>query len=389
MTAHTSTADRPLRIGVVANTSWYLFNFRSNLIRALRDDGHEVIAIGGDGQYGRQLRDGGIEHREVVFNGSGMHPLRELGTVLALRRVFARERLDQVLSYTPKGNIYSALAMLGKPGALVMNVSGLGAAFARNDLLAATVRVLYRVSLRRAEWVFFQNEDDLAQFKARKLVDATRVSRLPGSGVDLTRFRPFPVGEATAANACPLFLMVARLLWDKGVGEFAEAARLVRQQHPGARFRLLGALAPGHRGGVPEAVVRQWVSEGVLEYLGAVDDVRPYLTEATCVVLPSVYREGVPRTLLEAAASARPVITTDSVGCRDAVDDGVSGFLCRPRDAVDLARQMLRLLATPPALQREMGRAGRRKMEREFDETRVIEAYRQRVQAIKDRENAS
>jgi len=382
MTADAPAATRSLRIGVVANTSWYLLNFRSNLIQALRADGHTVLAIGGDGEYARQLAARDIEHRPIAFNGSGTQPLHELNTVLALRRTLAQERLDVVLSYTPKGNIYSALALFGQPGALVMNISGLGAAFARANVLAAVVRVLYRASLRRAAWVFFQNEDDLVQFRSRNLVGADRVSRLPGSGVDLVRFRPAVSGGDVGAG--PLFLMVARLLWDKGVGEFVEAARQVRRQHPRTRFRLLGALASDHRGGVPEAALRQWVAEDLVEYPGAVDDVRPHLAEATCVVLPSVYREGVPRSLLEAAASARPVIATDSVGCRDAVDDGISGFLCRPRDAADLARQMLRLLALPAALQRDMGLAGRMKMEREFDEARVIEAYRQRLLTIYD-----
>lgn len=382
MIAATPAARWPLRIGVVANTSWYLLNFRSNLIQALCADGHTVFAIGGDGEYARQLGTRGIEHRPVVFNGSGTQPLRELGTVLALRRVFAQERLDVVLSYTPKGNIYSALALCGRRSALLMNISGLGAAFARDSVLAAVVRVLYRASLRRAAWVFFQNEDDMAQFRAGNLVRADRVSRLPGSGVDLVRFQP--AASEGDAGAGPLFLMVARLLWDKGVGEFVEAARQVRQQYPQARFRLLGAPAPDHSGGVPEATLRQWVAERLIEYPGAVDDVRPHLAEATCVVLPSVYREGVPRSLLEAAAMARPVIAADSVGCREAVDNDISGFLCRPRDAADLARQMMRLLTLPPARQREMGLAGRIKMEREFDETRVIEAYRQRLLTIYD-----
>jgi glycosyltransferase involved in cell wall biosynthesis len=175
--------------------------------------------------------------------------------------------------------------------------------------------------------------------------------------------------------------MVARLLWAKGVGEFVEAARRVKAECPRSRFRLLGALASDHRDGVPEATVRQWVKEGAVEYPGVVEDVRPHLAQADCVVLPS-YREGMPRSLLEAAASALPVIAADSVGCRDSLDDGVTGFLCRPRDPEDLARQMLRLLAMPLDQRRRMGDAGRSKMEREFDEGRVIEAYRQRVNAI-------
>jgi glycosyltransferase involved in cell wall biosynthesis len=373
---------RALRIAVVANTSWYLYNFRLNLMRALAGDGHFLVAVGSDDDYAKRLRDEGIAQRAVTFSGSGTNPWRELRTLLALRRVFAKERIDVVFSYTPKGNIYSALALLGRPGSLAMNISGLGAAFARNDRLAMLVRGLYRISLHRAAWVFFQNEEDRSLFLERRLIDASRSSRLPGSGVDLTMFDPGLAHGAAAERGGPLFIMVARMLWDKGVGEFVEAARQVKLQHPSARFRMLGSLAADHRGGVPEATLRGWVDEGVVEYAGSVHNVRPQLEEADCVVLPSVYREGVPRSLLEAAAMARPVITTDSVGCRDTVDHEVTGFLCRPRDATDVARQMLRLLAMTPEARRCMGEAGRRKMEREFSESRVIEAYRQHIQEI-------
>lgn len=382
MSVSPETARRQLRIAVVANTSWYLYNFRLNLIRELCADGHVLITVGGDGEYATRLREEGIEHRDVVFNGSGTNPLHEMRTMVTLRRTFANERIDLVLSYTPKGNIYSALALQGRQGSLVMNVSGLGQAFARNDMLAMIVRGLYRVSLHRASWIFFQNEEDRSLFLAGGLIDAAQSSRVPGSGVDLAAFEPPTVDQSTDATDRPLFLMVARLLWDKGVGDFVEAARQVKVNHPTVRFRLLGSLVPNHRGGVPEATLRQWVDSGIVEYAGAVHDVRPQLAEADCVVLPSVYREGVPRSLLEAAAMAKPVITTDSVGCRDAVDDEVTGFLCRPRDPANVAKQMLRLLALPSAARRRMGEAGRMKMEREFSEALVIKAYRQRVDEI-------
>jgi glycosyltransferase involved in cell wall biosynthesis len=175
--------------------------------------------------------------------------------------------------------------------------------------------------------------------------------------------------------------MVARLLWDKGVREYVDAARSLRAQWPRARFQLLGPLDASPRSGVPRAVLDGWVAEGVIEYLGETDDIRPCLHAADCIVLPS-YREGVPRSLLEAAASARPVITTDAVGCRDAVDLGVTGLQCAPRDSADLAQQMGTLLQMAPQDRSRMGQAGRRKMEREFDERIVIDEYRQRIAAV-------
>lgn len=368
-----------LRIAVVANTSWYLYNFRRNLMRALGDDGHQVVAVGGDGAFAQRLREQGFEHCAVPFSGAGTRPWRELSTVRALRRVLRAERFDLVLSYTPKGNLYAALAGRGLPIAQVMNVSGLGRASTSPGMASRVVDLLYRHTVSRAAWVFFQNDDDRGQFIDRGYVPPERTSRLPGSGVDLDAFVPAPLPSPEAGTG--VFLMVARLLWDKGVREYVEAARSLRVRWPRARFQLLGPLDASPHSGVPRAALDAWVAEGVIEYLGQTDDIRPHLRAADCVVLPS-YREGVPRSLLEAAASMRPVITTDSVGCRDAVDPGVSGLLCRPKDAADLAQQMIRFLSMTPAQRQAMGSAGRQKMEREFDERIVIDAYRGRVAAL-------
>ncbi|MBS0301341.1 MAG: glycosyltransferase family 4 protein [Proteobacteria bacterium] len=376
----TSRNDPALRIAVVANTSWYLYNFRRNLMRALGDDGHQVVAVGGDGAFAQRLREQGYEHRAVPFSGAGTRPWRELATVQALRRVLRDERIDLVLSYTPKGNLYAALAGRSLPITQLMNVSGLGRASTSPGVASRVVDLLYRRTVSGAAWVFFQNEEDRRQFIDKGYVPPERTSRLPGSGVDLGEFVPAPLPSHEAGTG--VFLMVARLLWDKGVGEYVEAARALRTLWPRARFQLLGPLDASPRSGVPRAALDAWVAEGVIEYLGQTDDIRPCLHAADCVVLPSAYREGVPRSLLEAAASMRPVITTDSVGCRDAVDRDVSGLLCRPKDAADLAQQMNRFLSMTPAQREAMGAAGRQKMEREFDERIVIDAYRGRVAAL-------
>lgn len=365
---------RALRIAVVANTAWYLHNFRRNLMRALHKDGHHVVAIGDPGPFAQRLREQGFEYRAVPFSGAGTRPWRELATVLALRRVFRSEQVDLVLSYTPKGNLYSALAGRGLALAQMMNVSGLGRAATSPGLASHVVDLLYRHTVARAAWVFFQNEDDRRLFVERGYVPQVRTSRLPGSGVDLGAFTPSALPSADVGSC--VFLMVARLLWDKGVREYVEAARSLRPRWPRARFLLLGPLDASPRSGVPRTVLDAWVAEGVVEYLGEADDIRPHLHAADCIVLPSFYGEGVPRSLLEAAATMRPVITTDSVGCRDAVDAGVTGLLCATRDCADLARQMGALLQMQPQERSSMGMAGRRKMEREFDEQIVIAAYR-------------
>jgi glycosyltransferase involved in cell wall biosynthesis len=206
-----------------------------------------------------------------------------------------------------------------------------------------------------------------------------KVARLPGSGIDLDAFRP--VAMPSRAGHPFRFLLVARMLRDKGVMEYVEAARIVRQHIPDVEFGLLGFVDVRNPTAISSEQMAAWVNEGVVRYLGATDDVKPHLVAADCVVLPS-YREGTPRSLLEAAAVARPIITTDVVGCRDVVDDGVNGFLCRPRCADDLADKMIRMIRLSPESRTEMSMLGRRKMEREFDERIVIDRYLAAVKQV-------
>lgn len=387
-----------MRVAVVANSSWYLFNFRLSLMQALKAAGHEVVAVGPADDYVGRLAAGGVRHRAIPLAAASVNPVRELGTVWALYRVIRDEGVDVVLSYTPKGNIYGALAAAMNGSPTVPNVSGLGRVFIRRSPLTRLVKQLYRLALRRAAPVFFQNLDDLHLFVRLGLVGAAQAERLPGSGVDLERFAPAGSGAAFGLTERPpragpgaacrrhgfTFLLVARLLWDKGVGEYVDAARKVRLKYPAVEFGLLGFLDVQNPSAIPHGQVAAWVAEGVVDYLGSTDDVLPYLRRADCVVLPS-YREGVPRTLLEAAAIAKPLITTDAPGCRDAVDDGVTGFLCRLRDADDLADKMLRMVEMDRDEFLAMGRRGREKMVREFDERVVIARYLEVVDQIANR----
>jgi len=229
------------------------------------------------------------------------------------------------------------------------------------------------VALRRSGRVFFQNPDDLQLFHELRLTRPGQTEVLSGSGVDLLRFQPVPLPRRWGGRPF-VFLLVARLLWDKGVAEFVEAARLVRLAQPGTRFRLLGFLDGGNPAAVDRATMEAWAAEGVVDYLGAATDVRPHLAAADCVVLPS-YREGTPRALLEAAAMGRPLIATDVPGCREVADDGVNGYLCKARDAGDLASATLRMIGLPPKCHAAMGAAGRVKVERQFDERLEIARY--------------
>jgi glycosyltransferase involved in cell wall biosynthesis len=307
----------------------------------------------------------------LTLDNAGTNPLRELGTLWRIRDAMARIRPSVVLTFTPKINIYLSLVArtLGVP--VIANISGLGRAFVSGGWIEKVSRALYGVALRWPSTVFFQNEEDRAIFIEAGLVDAARTHRLPGSGVDVDRFSPRPKPQAGPFQ----FLLVARLLWDKGVGEFVEAARIVKARHPDVEFALAGFLDVDNPSAVPRSAVEEWEREGVIRFLGSFDDMVPVYAQADCVVLPSYYREGVPRSLLEAASMGKPVITTDSVGCRDTVEDGVTGWLVRPRDAEDLAARMMAMIDMPPTAAQWMSKGARERAMTEFDERLVIARY--------------
>lgn len=359
------------RVLVAANTAWNIVNFRGGLIRALQVAGYEPIVVAPvERESTERIRQLGVEHIPIAISRSGMNPAADAQLVLAYRQILRKAQPFAFLGFTIKPNIYGSLAarMSGIPA--ISNISGLGSTFATHDLLQLAVSQLYRFSLAKNATVFFQNADDRALFLQRELVRIEQARLLPGSGIDLDHFsaQPMPAGP-------PSFLLVARLLADKGVRQYVEAAGLLRKQFPEVRFQLLGPLDEDNPTAIPSAELNEWIGAGAVEYCGQTEDVRPFIKAATAVVLPSYYREGVPHILLEAAAMARPIITTDTPGCREAVDGGATGFLCAPRSVKSLVDAMTRILLAPPSLREKMGRAGRRKMEDQFGEEIVHHAY--------------
>ncbi|UYZ57882.1 glycosyltransferase family 4 protein [Hymenobacter latericus] len=362
-----------MRVAIVINTSWNIWNFRRNLVRALQAAGHEVLAIAPPDAYSARLEtELGCRYVPIAMENKGTNPLKDALLTKRFYDIYRRERPDVVLQYTIKPNIYGTLAarLAGVPS--VNNVSGLGTVFIVKNLVSKVALGLYRFAFRFPKRVFFQNDDDRQLFLQHGLVRQEITDLLPGSGIDVDKYRPD--AAAPVRHEPFVFLMIARVLYEKGVEEYFEAARQVRAQVPGTRFQLLGGIDESGGVGVKRAVLEQWLQAGHVEYLGTSDDVPAHIRQADCVVLPS-YREGTPKTLLEAAAMGKPLVTTDVPGCRETVVDGRNGYLCQVRSADDLGAKMLQVLRLPDAELRRMGEASRQLAEQKFDERIVLQKY--------------
>ena len=351
------------------NASWNILNFRRGLIEALRSKGWRVVALSPSDAYSPRFAGLEVEHVPIAIDSAGLSPVRDLGLLARYWRTLKRIRPDAFLGYTAKPNVYGSLAAYALGIPVINNISGLGTAFIERGPLRLILSRLYRLALRRSAAIFFQNPEDRDLFVREAIVRPEQARLLPGSGIDLDHFRPAgpPPGPFT-------FLLVGRLLWQKGVREYVEAARRVRREVPEARFRLLGFLEAANRSAVSRADVDAWQDEGLIDYLGDTDDVRPHIAAADCLVLPS-YREGMPRALLEGAAMARPLIATDVPGCRQLVEDGVNGLLCAVRDSASLAEAMLEMVRLSAKERAAMGNKARARVERDYGEKRVIGAY--------------
>lgn len=365
-----ATNGKQKKILLSSNSAWNLANFRKPIIEAFVAAGYEVVvAAPADGEIDR-LGAMGARFRPIRMRGAGTSPVEDVRLLFDYFRMLRTERPAMFLGFTAKPNIYGSLAARWTGTPVAATISGLGSAFLKGGLLGGVLLTLYRLALGRARTVFFQNPADRDLFIARGIVRSGQVRLVAGSGIDLDRFAPVPAGGHGEFR----FLLIARLLLDKGVAEFVEAARIVRGRHPHARFQLIGAPGDDNPSAVPKSELARWAAESIVEQLGVKDDIRPHIAAADCVVLPS-YREGLPRSLLEGSAMARPLIASDVPGCRDVVDHGVSGLLCDVRSAESLAAAMERMLGMSPGERAAMGAAGRRKVETQFDQRLVAEAY--------------
>lgn len=365
-----------MNIAIITNTTWNIFNFRSHLVEGMIAQGYRVIAIAPPDEHVRAVEGLGAKFIPLKnLSRKGLNPLRELLLIRELARIYREEKVAFALHFTIKPVIYGTLAGRLTGTRSINTVTGLGYAFLSKGIVNRVVKKLYTFSLRYADQVFLQNQDDLQLFLAEKLSPRDRTSKIPGSGINTNHFFP---RQKTSEGIH--FLFIGRLLYDKGILEFVEAAKLVRQKQPMVHFHILGALDQENPAAIQAKELEEWKQEAWITYHGTTTDTRPFIANATAVVLPS-YREGLPRVMLEAMAMAKPIITTDVPGCREVVPEGENGFLVKVEDADALAEAMFQVMNSSTQELERMGKTGRDLAVERFSEAVIVKRYLDLIQS--------
>ena len=361
-----STVSKYKTIALVANSTWNIHNFRLNLLDKFIGEGHDVIVIAPVDQY--------IEYKEKYpavkhvalrsLDRDSTNPLKDLVLIAELTRKYKRLKPDLVIHFTNKPNIYGAIAARRAKIDSIAIVTGLGYAFIHNGFIKSVTTALYKYTSKYHKKFIFENIEDRELFENENIITEGQGISVKGCGVNTTYFHPYPNQEV---NEAMVFTFVGRLLYDKGVKEFVEAARIIKLRHPKTQFWLVGELDPDNPATVEKDELIEWVDSDIVYYHGFQRDVRPFISKSDCVVLPS-YREAIPRTITEAMAMAKPVITTDTAGCREAVEVEVNGYLAKLRDANDLAESMQKIISLTEEERKSMGQAGRNIVMNQFDD---------------------
>lgn len=367
-----------MKIVMVANTSWHVFNFRKNLIRALLKADHQVFVIAPPDDYVNKLVRLGVKYYPLALTQRGKNPFREIVSCIKLFRLLQTIQPDAALTFTVKCNLYTGICRRFLRFEQIANISGLGEVFEKKGLINFLVSWLYKLSLVGSSRVFFQNNEDRLTIIRHGLLPECLCKRIPGSGVDLETYRP---AISSPKNKPRIFLMFGRLVPRKGYDLFMKAAKEIylKDKHR-AEFWIMGMVDNSRKESKQLfGRILSLQEQGIIKYLPPSDNVVRVLHQVDVVALPSKYNEGVPRSLLEAMACGKPIITTDWKGCRDTVDHGVNGYLINVDDCNALEHYVLKLtLASEEQLER-MGRMSRRKAEKEFDENQILDAYRAEI----------
>ncbi len=365
------------KIAFIGNTSWSMYNFRLELLNELKSK-HQIVVIAPKDEYSQKIVDANIEFIDLPIRGQAANPFGELKTAYQLYSILKQIKPDLTFSYTIKPNLYSSFAsrFLGLKNIAI--TTGLGYVFTNKNLISIVAKQLYKIAFKYPQEIWFLNEDDLSTFSTEQLVDSSKVKVLPGEGINLSKFQ----NEGKQFSKPDSFLFLGRLIWEKGFGEFAEAAKQIKSKYPDVQFNVVGFLNVENPKAVPQETVDELVASGIINYWGPTDNVIPYLEQTSALIFPSYYSEGLPRVIMEASAMETPVIVADNVGSRDAVQNNVTGYLVKPKNVGDLTKKIEQFLQLSDEEKKKMGKSGREYMENNFSQEKINSYYVEAIQRM-------
>lgn len=366
-----------MKIMFVANYMWDIYIFRAGVLRALIEDGHEIIAVAPDnGRINMEKAIPGLKAISINLNKRGMNPLEDIKLIKDLYKLYKKENPDLIFHYTIKPNIYGTLAskLAGKKSIAIL--TGLGYSFIQKSLVSKIAVALYKFSLKFSKEIWVLNNDDKTTLLSKGIGTPEKIFILPGEGIDCDRFKPLPKEREDSKT---IFLMIARAFIDKGFKEYEESARKLRKKYGNSvEFWYLGALGENALSGITKEYMDKLVAEGILTYLGITDTPEKIIKECDAIVLPS-YREGISKTLLEGGAMEKPIIASNVTGCKELVENEKTGYLAEVKNVDDLVEKMESFIGLSPQQRENMGKLGREKIIREFDEKIIIDIYRRKI----------
>ncbi len=366
-----------MKIIIVSNTAFSIYNFRLPLIKTLKEKGFQVVVVAPYDKYVEKIKKEGVAFLPLNnLNRKGINPFKDFMLFLEFVKIYTKEKPDMVLHFTIKPNIWGSLAC-GILNVLSISViTGLGYAFVeekkmQKKILCSIIELLYRLSFKFVSKVIFQNPDDMKLFIQKGIVKPNKAKIIYGSGINPEKFKP----QAAERNKNFTFIFVGRLLWDKGLKEIIEACKILKKRGYDFDFLIVGKIDEGNPKSVSISDIKEWQKEKIIKYLGFQANVKKYLAKADVFVFPSYYREGLPRAILEAMSMEKPIITTDSPGCRETVKCGINGLLTKPKDHIDLANAMEKIMKMPKASLEKMGKESRKMVLEKFNEEKIVKQY--------------
>ena len=367
------------KIAISLNTAWNIQNFRLGLIEHWIKAGYEVVAIAPPDDFVKEIEATGCRFIPLKnLSRKGTNPLNDLQLAQEFYRIYKKEKVDIALHYTIKPNIYGTLGAAWAGTQSVASVTGLGYAFLSKGLVNRVVKKLYKYAFAKCDRIVFQNGDDRQLFVESGWVLGEKTQIVHGSGIDMVRFQPMKVERKIDKI---VFLFIGRLLFDKGIREFMAAAEIVARKHKNTEFQILGNFDQGNPSAISKDYLDEWLKHKQMQYFGVTNDTKPFIAAADVIVLPS-YREGLPRVNLEGMAMAKPLLSTEVTGCRDTVDDGENGYLVEVKSADSLAEGMEKMITIGKEKRAEMGKKGRIKALRQFDEQIIIQNYQEIIENL-------